>query len=78
MLKKNGKPRVNTSQNVPRASVELNENSYEYQMFILGLLFINQLVMFCLCYILSSDSFLGQNTSSWQLWQSYFLCWGTS
>ena len=49
-LRKNGKQRVNTSQNVPRASIELKENSVEYQMFIdtLGPLFewINQLVSF--------------------------------
>lgn len=47
-LQKNGKHRVNTSQNVPRASLELKENSSEYRMFIeaLGPLFqwINQLV----------------------------------
>jgi hypothetical protein len=47
-LQKKGKHRVNTSQNVPRASTELRENSPEYQMFVeaLGPLFewINQLV----------------------------------
>jgi hypothetical protein len=47
-LQKNGKRRVNMSQNVPRASVELKEHSPEYQMFIeaLGPVFewINQLV----------------------------------
>lgn len=47
-LQKNGKHRVNTSQNVPRASLELKEHSPEYQMFVeaLGPVFewINQLV----------------------------------
>jgi hypothetical protein len=47
-LQKKGKHRVNTSQNVPRASTELKENSPEYLMFVeaLGPLFewINQLV----------------------------------
>jgi hypothetical protein len=48
-LQEKGKQRCNTSQNIPRASLELKENSYEYQMFIeaLGPLFlwINQLVL---------------------------------
>jgi hypothetical protein len=47
-LQKNGKHRVNTSQNVPRASLELKENAPEYQMIVeaLGPVFvwINQLV----------------------------------
>ncbi|KAF8958636.1 hypothetical protein BDZ97DRAFT_1612181, partial [Flammula alnicola] len=33
-LQKDGKKHVNTSQNVPRATRELKENSPEYRMFI--------------------------------------------
>jgi hypothetical protein len=50
-LRKNGKHHVNTSQNVPRASLELKENSREHHMIIeaFGPVFewINQLV----CYV---------------------------
>ena len=52
-LRKNGKQRVNNSQNILRASLELKENFTKYQMFIEALaplfLWINQLVKFTFC-----------------------------
>jgi hypothetical protein len=67
-LQKNGKRRVNTSQNVPRASLELKENSHEYQMFIeaLGPIFqwINQLVWDFLLFFSGVDLFSGESPSS--------------
>jgi hypothetical protein len=68
-LRKNGKHRVNTAQNLPRASVELKENSPEHQMIIevLGPVFewINQLVRNSISiYVLSTNLFSVERTSS--------------
>lgn len=68
-LQKNGKHRVNTAQNVPRASVELKENSPEHQMIIeaLGPVFewINQLVLNTIpIYVLSTNLFSVERTPS--------------
>ena len=68
-LQKKGKHRVNTAQNVPRASVELKDNFPEHQMFIkaLGPMFewIDQLVGKSLSiYTLSTNLFLVERTAS--------------
>ena len=68
-LQKNGKHQVNTAQNVPRASVELKENSPEHQMIIeaLGPVFewINQLVLNSISiYVLSTNLFSVERTPS--------------